>query len=289
MTPLLLNLDSSPTLAAALCERLEAEPGTLETRNFPDGESYLRVLNPVQGREVIILCNLVDPDARTLRLIFLADTLRELGARRIGLVSPYLAYMRQDKRFQPGECVSSRPFAALLSRYLDWLVTMDPHLHRYHALDQIYSIPTRIVPAAPLIARWIRDNVPNPVLLGPDMESEQWVAQVAALAGAPFEILNKVRSGDYTVSISQPAALDQQRTPVLIDDIISSGRTMLQTIRHLRQRPVCIGVHGLFAADAYQLLQDVAEVVTTECVPHPSNRIPIAPALADGVRELLAR
>lgn len=285
MRPILFNLDSDPTLAAALAAALNADTGALEQRRFPDGESYLRVLNDCAGRDVIVFCNLADPDSKTLRLLFLSDTLRDLGVRQIGLVTPYLAYMRQDIRFHPGECVSSRPFARLISGAVDWLVTMDPHLHRYNTLDEIYQIPSTVVHAAPLIARWIQANLTRPLLIGPDSESEQWVSHVAELADAPFQVLSKVRHGDYDVDISLPELERWQGyTPVLVDDIISSGRTMLNTVAHLQgsglNTPCCIGVHGLFAGDAYERLSNVADVVTTACIPHPSNRIEIADLLA---------
>ncbi|MBR9828887.1 MAG: ribose-phosphate pyrophosphokinase [Oceanospirillales bacterium] len=290
---LLFNPDSDPALASQLTRLLDAQAGILEQRRFPDGESYLRVHSDCAGQDCVILCNLFHPDERTLRLLFLADTLRECGARSVGLVTPYLAYMRQDKRFHPGECVSSRPFARLLSAAFDYLVTVDPHLHRYDSLDEIYSISSRVVPAAPLIARWIQTHITHPLLIGPDSESEQWVSQVAELAGAPFQVLQKERRGDYDVSVSLPDLEDAaQRTPVLVDDIISSGRTMLETIKHLQAaglpRPVAIGVHGIFAGDAYSQLTEVADVVTTACIPHLSNQIDIAEPIAEAVQELLA-
>ncbi|MBA4503055.1 ribose-phosphate pyrophosphokinase [Marinobacterium marinum] len=290
---LIFNPDSDPALAAQLTSLLDAQAGLLEQRRFPDGESYLRVHSDCTDQDCVILCNLFHPDKRILPLLFLADTLRECGARSVGLVTPYLAYMRQDKRFKPGECVSSRPFARLLSSAFDYLITMDPHLHRYHSLDDIYSIPSRVVQAAPLIAHWIQENISAPLLIGPDSESEQWVAQVAHLAEAPFQILQKERHGDYDVSVSLPD-LDSatQHTPVLVDDIISSGRTMLETIAHLQAaglpKATAIGVHGIFAGNAYEQLTKVADVVTTDCIPHLSNQIDIAAPLAAAVRELLA-
>lgn len=289
---LIFNPDSDPALAAQLTRLLGGQAGILEQRRFPDGESYLRVHSDCTGQDCVILCNLFHPDERILRLLFLADTLRECGARSVGLVTPYLAYMRQDKRFKPGECVSSRPFARLLSAAFDYLVTVDPHLHRYHSLDDIYTLRSQVVQAAPLIARWIRERVSQPLLIGPDSESEQWVSRVAALAEAPFQVLQKERHGDYEVRVSLPD-LDGAagHTPVLVDDIISSGRTMLETLKHLRDaglpRAVAIGVHGIFAGDAYPRLTELADVVTTACIPHLSNQIDIAEALADAVRALL--
>ena len=152
MKPLFFTLDPDHPLVTNLIDGMSAEHGELEYRQFPDGESYLRVLSDCTDRSVAIFCNLHQPDSKVLKLLFLANTLRELGATRVGLITPYLAYMRQDKRFKPGECVSSRPFARLLSEHLDWLVTLDPHLHRYNSLDEIYSLRSSVVHAAPMIA-----------------------------------------------------------------------------------------------------------------------------------------
>lgn len=292
MKTILINLESDPQLEVQLLDELSAQKGEIELRRFPDDESYLRVITDCKNHNVIIFCNLYQPDNKILRLLLLAYTLRQMGAAKLGLITPYLAYMRQDKQFLEGECVSSRPFARLISESFDFMVTVDPHLHRYNSLDEIYSIPSRVVHAAPLIADWIRENIRTPLLIGPDSESEQWVSSVAELAGAPFQVLNKIRRGDYDVEVTLPDVERwRQHTPVLVDDIISSGRTMLETITHLQNaampRATCIAVHGIFAANAYQQLQTVADVITSRCIPHPSSQIEIAPAIAAATRELL--
>ncbi|WP_299198740.1 ribose-phosphate pyrophosphokinase [uncultured Amphritea sp.] len=292
MKTILFNLESDPQLETQLLGELNAQKGEIELRRFPDDESYLRVLTDCKGHNVVIFCNLYQPDNKILRLVLLSDTLRQMSAAKIGLITPYLAYMRQDKQFHEGECVSSRPFARLLSQTVDFLVTVDPHLHRYDSLDEIYTIPSRVVHAAPLIADWIKENIQKPLLIGPDSESEQWVSSVAKLAGAPFQVLNKIRRGDYDVEVTLPEVERwHQHTPVLVDDIISSGRTMLETITHLQNagmpRATCIAVHGIFATDAYPQLQAVADVITSRCIPHPSSQIEIAPAIAVATRELL--
>lgn len=300
--PLIFNLDvlfeqpGQPlaTLAASLTEQLQAETGLLDYRQFPDGESYLRIDSPVSGRDCLVVCSLHDPNPRFLPLVFTAEVLRELGARRIALVAPYLCYMRQDKRFQSGECITSRHFATLISRSFDFLLTVDPHLHRYQSLDEIYGLPSRALTSARSVADWLLQTVDKPLLLGPDSESEQWVAEVAQLAGAPFEVLEKVRHGDLDVEISVPHVEQYlQHTPVLVDDIISSGRTLLQTLEHLQKagmKPaICIGTHGLFGAGAWELLQaaHTRMVVTSNSIPHPSNAIDLAPTLAEGLRQWL--
>ncbi|MCA1481376.1 phosphoribosyltransferase family protein, partial [Bradyrhizobium sp. NBAIM08] len=137
-------------------------------------------------------------------------------------------------------------------RYFDGLVTVDPHLHRYDSLDAVYWTPSRVVHAAPLLAQWIQNNAYQPLLIGPDSESEQWVSEVARLAGAPYLVLEKVRRGDRDVSVSVPdVGRWLNHTPVLVDDIISTARTMIETVGHVRAAgllpPICVGVHGIFA------------------------------------------
>jgi len=291
-SPLVIAVPGNEAMAKQLVRTLSGDTGTIEMRTFPDGETYLRILSNVAGRSVAIVCTLVRPDDKVLPLIFAATTARELGAAKVGLVAPYLSYMRQDQRFKPGEAVTSRKFAELLSNEFDWLVTVDPHLHRYRSLDAIYGIPTRVAHAAPAISVWVRENVSNAVIIGPDQESEQWVAEIASEANVPFTVLDKTRRGDRDVSISiknwGPVV---GRTPVLVDDIISSGRTMLEAIRVLRERhlpaPICIAVHGVFADQADLLLaQQGVRVVTSNSIIHGSNVIDVAAPIASSVREL---
>ena len=222
---------------------------------------------------LVIACTLDRPNEKILPLLFAAATARELDAEKVGLVAPYLAYMRQDRRFKPGEAVTSRQIAQLLSNAFDWLVTVDPHLHRHGSLAEIYRIPTRVVHAASLISRWIKMHVPKPFVIGPDSESEQWVAAVAKDSGAPYAVLQKVRRGDRDVEISAASLPDLDgRTPVLVDDIISSGRTMIAAVRLIVNRealtPVCVAVHGLFADHSDQILARAgARVVTSNSIP----------------------
>jgi ribose-phosphate pyrophosphokinase len=266
-------------------------------RRFPDGETYLRIDTDVQNRAVAILCTLRKPNVRLLPLVFMADTLRDLGARQVGLVAPYLAYMRQDQRFQPGEALTSSSFARLLSARFDWLITVDPHLHRRRSLAEIYTVPTAVVTATGAMADWIRMNVTAPLVVGPDAESEQWVRAVATAVPCPHLVLTKIRRGDREVAVSAIPEIQSWtgRTPVLVDDIVSSARTMTETVRQWIEAglspPVCLAVHGVFAAKAYEALRaaGAARVVTTNSIPHPSNDIDISGLLVEPLQLLPAR
>ncbi len=111
---LILPLPGNETFARRLAEEGDWELGVLETRRFPDGETYIRILSDVKDKTVDLVCTLARPDDGFLRLIFVADAARALGAREVTLIAPYLSYMRQDRRFRPGEAVTSRSFARLV-------------------------------------------------------------------------------------------------------------------------------------------------------------------------------
>jgi ribose-phosphate pyrophosphokinase len=281
---LFLPLPGNETLAQELARETRGELGRLERRRFPDGETYLRLRSDVARREVVLVCTLADPDPQFLPLAFAAEAARAQGASRVTLVAPYLAYMRQDKAFHPGEAVTSTAFAGLLSRAVDRLITVDPHLHRHHALSEIYSIPAEALHAAPLISAWIAANVPDPLVVGPDAESEQWAKAIAG--GAPSVVLQKTRRGDRDVAIRFPDLSPWRgRTPVLADDIAASGGTLIEACRGLQAqgfpRPVCVVVHPIFAGDSYARLSEAAaRVVSVQTIVHPSNAIPLAGLIA---------
>lgn len=289
---LIFALEPHP-LAGSLAQQLSFEQGKTSQRLFPDGESYLRIDTPVEGRHCIVLADLSHPNNKYLPLVFLVQTLREFGAASVGLVAPYLSYMRQDRRFVEGEAITSRIFARHLSAQIDWLVTVDPHLHRYRSLDEIYSIPNRVVAGAPLLADWLKGQT-NVLLVGPDAESEQWVSEIAAHSGHAFVIGAKQRFGDRDLQVSLPDLRSyQQHTAVIIDDVIASGQTILKCIVALRaqgiERIKCAGVHGIFAdgVDAQLLAAGLDELATTNTIVHPSNAMDICPLLLGPVRECM--
>ncbi|MBK8284463.1 MAG: thymidine phosphorylase, partial [Ahniella sp.] len=254
MNRVLLPFPAQVPFAYELVPLLSARVGSLDWHRFPDGESLITLDEHLLGADVAIVASLNRPDELALPLQFVAATAREFGARSVGLVAPYLAYMRQDKRFKPGQVLSAPLFAAYVDTHFDWLVTADPHLHRVHALGEIYRKPTECVATAPALAEWIRVNVADGVVIGPDSESDQWVRDVATRAGLPFQVLEKTRRGDRDVEVSLPD-LDsiKGRRPIIVDDIVSSGRTAIETIRHLQRLglpgAVCVAIHAVFAGD----------------------------------------
>ncbi len=291
MSVLLVPLPGTETLAASIARKIRADIADMRFRQFPDGESYIRFLSSPQDRNIIVLAMLDRPDCKINRLIFTAGGARDLGARQVGLIAPYLPYMRQDKRFNSGEVITSASFAAVISTHFDWLMTVDPHLHRRSSLDEIYAIPSTVLQAAPLLAEWIKNHIANPVLIGPDSESEQWVYQVAGELGCPYHILSKTRHGDRIVEISTPdLSAWASATPVIIDDTISSAQTMIETVHHIRGQglapPVCCAVHGVFDDAALAQLKKAgpAQIITSNTVMCETSSIEISGLLADALQ-----
>lgn len=291
MNTILLALPGAEPLAERLAAELHCSANTVEVHCYPDGEAGVRLRNDPAGQRVLLVAHLDHPDTKALPLLFAADAARDLGAAEVGLVAPYLPYMRQDDRFRSGEAITSRAFARLLSAAFDFVVTVDPHLHRWPSLDAIYTARTRVVAAAPAIAGWIAREVHDPLIVGPDAESAQWVAAVAERLSAPYVVMTKVRRGDRDVQVRMPeGATCEGRQPVLLDDIISSGHTVATASRVLHEagwpQPLCVAVHALVDAAGLDMLHraGITRVVSCDTVPHPTNAIGVASLLADGIR-----
>jgi ribose-phosphate pyrophosphokinase len=255
-------------------------------RSFPDGESYIRLDSSSITKNVWIFGSLFPPNDRIIELSLISDTLRKQGAHDIHLVSPYLPYMRQDIAFNKGEAISAYSMGRLISHYVDSIVTVDPHLHRIIDLKLIFQCKTAVLHSHKLLAGWIRNNCTNPVIIGPDSESQQWVGKLAADLNVPYVVFSKRREGDTDVKI-MPQGLESIRSgqPIIVDDIISTGTTMATAGRLIMEktgnRPMALAVHGIFADKAYQQLTEAGfrNIVTTDSIQHKTNAIDLYPIL----------
>ena len=283
---MLLYFDDEATLALRLSAATGLQAAPIERHRFPDGEIRLR-LPPQLPERVVILRGLHQPGDKITELMLAAPTARSLGARHLTLVSPYLAYMRQDMAFRPGEAVSQRILGQWLAERFDAVITVDPHLHRVATLHEAVPAAQAIaLSGAPLLGDWIASQLKQPLLVGPDGESAAWVIQAAAAHGFDHAVCHKVRHGDLQVEIALPDVAVQGRAVVLIDDVASSGRTLAQASRLLLAAgaaSVDVAVtHALFAADALAVIHEagVRHVWSTDCIAHPSNVVSVVPALA---------
>ena len=284
---LLLYFEEDEASAARIAHAAHLETACIGRHRFPDGELKLR-LPPQLPARVVLLRTLNDPNEKLVELLLVAQTARTLGATHITLVAPYLAYMRQDIAFQPGEVISQRVVGSFLATLFDAIITVDPHLHRISTLQEAVPLAqATVLSGAPLLADLIADQRDNPLLMGPDEESAQWVAQAADHHGFDHGVCHKIRRGDKDVQIALPEIAVKGRAVVLLDDVASSGHTLAGAARLLLgagAASVDVAVtHALFAGDALQIILQagVGEVWSTDCIAHPSNAVSMANSIAE--------
>ncbi len=265
--------------------------GPVDLRHFPDGESLVRVSDA--SSVALLYCSLDHPDGKLVQVLLAASALRDLGSSRVVLIAPYLGYMRQDQAFAPGEAVSQRVIGGIIASAFDALVTVDPHLHRTPSLDLV--VPGKVainVSAAGTIAQAIAAIVaPGTILVGPDEESRPWVEAVAAPLELEVMIGAKVRRGDRKVEIELREKHRASGRPVtLVDDLISSGGTMIACARQLLDAGAtqvgAVATHCLASKGDLESLAagGISPVLATDTVPGTVASIPIAPALAKAIR-----
>ena len=274
--------------ATDLAARLRVECCAVARHLFPDGESLVQV-KPRSGT-AILYRSLDHPNEKLVELLLAASALRHNGVRRVILVAPYLAYMRQDIAFEPGQAVSQKVIGALLARHFDALLTVDPHLHRIKSLAEVMpGIEAISVSAAPALGRFIAD-VNKVLLAGPDAESRQWVEAIAASRGLDVIVGEKRRLGDRDVEIVfDDINKVAGRSVILVDDVISSGRTLEVAARCLVEGGAAsvqaLATHCLASQEDLDRLAAAGISLTssTDSIAGPTAAIPLASVLAEAI------
>jgi ribose-phosphate pyrophosphokinase len=291
--PVLLYFEDDHDSASSIAQTGHLALKKIECHHFPDGEIKLRLPENLPAH-VIILRTLNDPNAKLIELLLAAQTARVSGAKHLTLVAPYLAYMRQDIAFHPGEAISQRIVGRFLAELFDAVITVDPHLHRVATLQEAVPVANALVlSGASLLADLIAARRKNPLLMGPDEESAQWVAQAASRHGFDHAVCRKVRHGDRIVEVALPDVTVAGRQVVLLDDVASTGHTVAQAARLLLAagaESVDVAVtHALFAGDAMQVILEagVSEVWSTDCIAHSSNAVSMATVIAAALAQVL--
>ncbi|MBI5391599.1 ribose-phosphate diphosphokinase [Candidatus Woesearchaeota archaeon] len=290
---IIFSFPSTASLAQRVGSLVKAKQGKLHYEKFPDGESYLRFLTPVANEDVVLFHTMyVNQNEVLVDLTFAVETLKELGAKSVHLLIPYLAYMRQDVRFNPGECVSA-PLLGKLLRCADSVVTINTHLHRIHHLNEVFSAASENLSAAGLLGAYAKKlKLHDPVFVGPDSESKPLVEDAAAICSADVTVLEKVRLNPRNVKsrLVDPPSL-KGRDIVLIDDMITTGKTIEQAVKLLKPfKPrsfTVLCIHGVFSEKALPLLQKLhlRTLASTTTIPNTHAKIDITPLFAGLIRK----
>jgi ribose-phosphate pyrophosphokinase len=286
-------LPSSAEEARRLADRLSVACRDIAVHRFPDEE--LRVTVAPAATTTIVFASLDKPDDKLLALLFASEALRRGGAKRLVLVAPYLCYMRQDMAFHEGEAISQKVIGRLLAGAVDRVVTVDAHLHRTKYIGDVFpGIEADDLSAMPAIAEDLRAGGFDPatVVVGPDAESRGWIADLAGLLGVQHAVARKTRRSDRSVEIAfaEPGVV-AGRPALLVDDIVSSGGTLIACAKALRVAGAstidAVVTHALFAPELVGRLFEagIRSVISTDSVPHPSNAIALDRVLAEALRK----
>jgi len=287
---IVLGFKEYESQAKKIATALACDYAGIDHRNFPDGESLVKVPTSLT-EHVVIVRSLHYPNDKLIELLFAASAARKHGAKRLTLVAPYLCYMRQDIENVPGEAVSQKIIGKILSEHFDDVITIDPHLHRIDKLNEAIPLKNAIsLSAGPALGQFIKNHTENALLFGPDGESRQWVAFIAEEIGCEYAIAQKVRKGDRDVSIELPHFDYSGKSVTIIDDMASTGQTIIQASKLLLQAGVVevntAVTHGLFSAESLQHIYDagIKNVWTTDTITHSTNVVSIGDLIAEKIK-----
>ncbi len=259
----------------------EKHPG-----GFPDGERYVRLMDSVAG-EHVVLVQTTHPDPMIVEYFLLADAIRDAGARRLTAVIPYFGYGRQDKRFAEGEAVSAKTLAKHIAVDADDLLTMTIHNPDILAL---FPIRAREVSGVPAIGRYLK-TVGADLVLAPDDGALRLAKEAAAIAGTPYDYLDKERLDSYTVRVTPKELKVKDKSIAIVDDVISTGGTIAAATKELKaqgaRRVLATCVHGLFVGRALENLKVCDELAATDTIPSAYTKVSVAPEFAKAIRELM--
>lgn len=286
----ILSFPKYQTQARQLAKALALPVHIIDTHYFPDQES--RVTLPVTSTDhAIIYCGLEYPNNKLVELLLTVETLRAHGCKKTSLIAPYLCYMRQDIAFNKGEAISQKIIGHYLASLFDNIISIDAHLHRTISLDAIFPDTNTVhISAAPLFSDYLQQKNIQAVLLGPDKESLQWVKQIAERCQLPYATAHKTRHGDKQVTITLPEYDFSEKDIVLVDDVISSGGTLIEITQQLKKsganKIYALVTHALYDDSvSQQLIQSgINEIWSSDSIPHPTNAISIIASLAPQVK-----
>ncbi|MDE2472581.1 MAG: ribose-phosphate diphosphokinase [Bradyrhizobium sp.] len=290
-------LPASAGIGRQLAERLGFPGQEIALHRFPDGE--LRVTVGPAAPTTIICCSLNDPNEKLIALLFASEALRRGGARRLVLVAPYLGYMRQDAAFHSGEAISQRAVGDLFANTFDRVITVEAHLHRTPNLHHVFrGIESDNLSATSAIESMFRADALNPaaVIVGPDAESEPWVSDLAGRLGLAHAVGEKIRRGDRSVQVVfSDSALLLHRPVLLIDDIVSSGGTLIACAEALVSSGAssidALVTHALFPPELLNEFSraGIRSLRSTNSVPHPTNAIALDEILVNALQREVTR
>jgi len=281
---LIIGGSASQKLAAKVAWELDQNLSPIETRRFPDGERYIRIKGEIPKEAVVIQSTGYPQDANLMELFLILKNLKSLGVERTRVVIPYFGYGRQERRFKSGEAVS----AVIVSELLEAAGASEIYSINFHEknIKEFFNIPVHEISAMPLIANYIKETVDDPMILGPDKGALGFAQEIAGILNCDCDHLEKTRISPEKVETKPKNLGVEGRDVVIIDDIISTGGTIVNATRLLKDlgaNKVVVGcVHPVLVEDALLKIfaAGVDDVFSTDTLRSDVSSISVAPLVA---------
>ena len=289
--PLIFPGTSCKELGSKIAKNGGIKLGLITKKNFHDGELYLRIESDVSNKHCIVVQSISYPqDSNFMELITIIDTLKDIGASRVTAVVPYFGYGRQDKRFKPGEAISSKIIAKHLSLDIDEFITVN--IHEDKILD-FFDKPAFNLDSSHLLGDYFKTrDVTSPIIVSPDRGALKIATDVSKVIKCPFDYLEKTRLGPGKVQIKPKNLEVKDRDVIIVDDMIDSGNTMIEAIKLLnKQGPgdIYVGcIHPVFNNNVISkfLSLGVTDVVSTDTISSPKSLITVSSLITEALRRL---
>ena len=284
----IISDDQNSPLAKKISLDLHAEYKNIELRIFADGESKIRLDNMAKKNCIIIHSTYPPTDQHLMQLFMIMYKCKEDGAKDICVVSPYLAYTRQDKIFVDGEIITINLVGKILACLgITKLITIDTH--KPNALN--YSFATIDLTAIPSLSSYVKHNLTmnNPIVISPDEGGIERAKKFAGLINANSLSLVKTRdrfTGDVSISLLDQGPL-KNCDALIVDDMISTGTSIMKTIELLKKYHIgdvyAICTHALLLDDAKQKLLNagIKEVISTNSIPNEFAKVDLSSVISN--------
>lgn len=295
----LLSGSASTALAEGVADALGISLTATDVERFPDGEVGITIDPDLRGEDLYLVQSTGPPvDAHMMELLLLADAARRCGAAQLTAVIPYLGYARQDRRRRPGEPISIRVVGDLLATQgIGRVLVVDPHTPD---LEAIFSTPVESATAVPAMVQRLRQDLPDrPVVVSPDLGATGLAQRYADELDCPVALVRKTRLSGDEVRSDQVIGDVEGRHAVIVDDMISTGGTLVAAVEALieagSQPEVTVAAtHGVFVDGGKQLADLPLRrlLVSDSLAPGQTSldieEVSLAPLLADAIRRLEA-
>lgn len=290
--------NANPTLANDIAKHMKRPLGEIEVSQFRDGETHVEIKSDVRGTDVFLIQPTSPPvNQNLMELLVMVDAMRRASAARITAIIPYYGYARQEKKSRGREPISAKLVANLLTEAgANRILAMDLSAP---AIEGFFDIPVDHLTAVPLLVRYIKKKrLEDPVIVAPDVGAVRRADRFRQIMGGiPLAILFKDRPQPDEVAIAGMVGDVKGKTAILVDDLISTGNTLIAAAEHLlangAKSVLAVATHGVFAEGAIERLKasPIECLCITDTIPLPSNtsgieHVSIAPLLAEVINRI---